>query len=100
MMTIHLLFEQKLSKMCSLVNACHLYLLSITHHHLAPTMMSSLEKTFVAVMLTTAVLGTIWYIYLELQTQTVGGVGWSLVVVVWFVILRRLFYLWRRGKGE
>ena len=62
--------------------------------------MSSLEKTFVAVMLTTAVLGTIWYIILELQTQTVSGVGWSLVVVIWFIILRRLFYLWRRDKGE
>jgi hypothetical protein len=55
------------------------------------------EKWLVVVMLSTAVLGTIWYIYLELQTQSISTVGWSLIAVVWFVIIRRLFYLWRRS---
>ena len=60
--------------------------------------MSSLEKTLAVVMVLTAVLGTIWYLYLELQTNDLNAVGWSIVVMIWFVVLRRLFFLWRRRK--
>ncbi|MCA9980111.1 MAG: hypothetical protein KDD89_04745 [Anaerolineales bacterium] len=60
--------------------------------------MPSLEKTLAVVMVLTAVLGTIWYLYLELQTNDLNAVGWSIVVMIWFVVLRRLFFLWRRRK--
>ena len=64
--------------------------------------MTETEKIIVGVMLTTAVLGTIWYLYLELKTNAndLSAVGWSIVVMVWFVVLRRVFYLWRRGNND
>lgn len=46
-------------------------------------------------MVVTAALGTLWYLYLELQNNDFSAVGWSVVAVVWFVVLRRLFHLWR-----
>jgi hypothetical protein len=60
--------------------------------------MSKLEKWLTAVMVVTAALGTIWYVILELQTNEIGAIGWSLIVVIWFIIIRRLVYLWPRQR--
>lgn len=62
--------------------------------------MSNLEKWVMAAMILTAALGTIWYIALELQTKNMGAVGWSLVAVIWFVVLRRVVHLWARGRRD
>lgn len=62
--------------------------------------MSQLEKWVAAVMVGAAVLGTVWYIALELQTKSAGNIGWSLIAVIWFVVLRRLVHLWARGKRK
>lgn len=61
--------------------------------------MSRWEKWATAVMLMTAVVGTIWYLYLELQREgDVSLIGWSVIIFVWFVILRRLIHLWARAR--
>lgn len=44
-------------------------------------------------MVATAALGTGWYVWVELQTKgNVEEVGWSIVAVVWFVVLRRVWH--------
>lgn len=48
-------------------------------------------------MVLTALAGTGWYIWLEFQTK--GGmesIGWSIVAVVWFVVLRRIWHQFRK----
>ncbi len=60
--------------------------------------MSNLEKWLTAVMVFTAAAGTIWYMILELQTNDIGAIGWSLIAVIWFVVIRRLVYL--RGRNR
>jgi TRAP-type uncharacterized transport system fused permease subunit len=60
--------------------------------------MSSVEKWMTAVMVITAALGTLWYLLIELQTKNMDAVGWSVVAVIWFVVLRRVVHLWARGR--
>jgi len=57
---------------------------------------AKIEKILTWIMVGTAALGTIWYIYIDWQAKgELSAVGWSLVAVVWFVIYRRLMYQWR-----
>lgn len=59
--------------------------------------MDRLTIWIVALMIITAALGTGWYIWVELSTKgSVSSIGWSIIAVVWFVIIRRLIYLRRR----
>ncbi|MEM7801282.1 MAG: hypothetical protein AAF633_18965 [Chloroflexota bacterium] len=49
-----------------------------------------------AAMILTAAAGTVWYILIELETKgSVSAVGWSVIAVIWFVIVRRLIHLAR-----
>ncbi|MFT5194002.1 MAG: hypothetical protein ACI9EW_001952 [Cellvibrionaceae bacterium] len=48
-------------------------------------------------MVITAAAGSGWYIWVEYQIKgNLESVGWSIVAVVWFVVLRRLWHQWRR----
>lgn len=59
--------------------------------------MSQAEKWVAAGMVLSAALGTLWYLYLELQTKDPASWGWSLVAFIWFMVIRRLLHL-RRGR--
>ena len=61
---------------------------------------ASMEKWLTAVMVFSAALGTVWYVILELQTNDVGAIGWSLIGFIWFVIVRRLVYLRGRNRQQ
>ena len=53
------------------------------------------------IMVATAVLGTGWYIWIEFQTKgNLEEVGWSIVAVVWFVVLRRVWHQVREKRQE
>lgn len=57
-----------------------------------------LENIIIGVMVGTAALGTIYFLILEFSMQEdPSAIGWSLVAVVWFVVLRRVIY-WRAGR--
>lgn len=62
--------------------------------------MSNLEKWLTAVMVATAAAGTIWYMILELQTNDIGAIGWSLVAFIWFVVIRRIVHLRGRNRQQ
>ena len=62
-----------------------------------------IERIATWVMVACALLGTLWYIAIELQTKEGewSAVGWSIIAVVWFVVYRRLLHQWRtRNKNE
>ncbi len=59
--------------------------------------MSKFEAWALVVMVASAAAGTIWLIALDLQTRgSIAAVGWPLIAVVWFIVLRRLVHFWRR----
>lgn len=62
--------------------------------------MSNLEKWLTAVMVVTAAAGTVWYMILELQTNDIGAIGWSLVAFIWFVVIRRIVHLRGRNRQQ
>lgn len=62
---------------------------------------AKIERILTWIMVCTAALGTIWYVYIDWQNKgELSAVGWSLVAVVWFVIYRRLFHQWRAKRKQ
>ena len=61
--------------------------------------MHKFERWTAVIMVLAAAAGTVWYIAVDWQVKgSLSAVGWSLIAFVWFVVLRRLFFLWRRDK--
>ena len=48
------------------------------------------------IMVGTAALGTAYYFWIEYTLNgSLEGVAWSIMAVVWFVVLRRLWHYYR-----
>ena len=55
--------------------------------------MNQLETWLTWIMIGTALAGTILYLRVELaNSDSLSSVGWSIIIAVWFVVLRRLFH--------
>ena len=55
--------------------------------------MSQAEKWVAAAMVASAACGTLWYLYLEFQSKEPASWGWSIVIFIWFMVIRRLLHL-------
>lgn len=56
-----------------------------------------LTFTLTWVMVATAAAGTAWYFWIEYSTfGSLENVWWSVIAVVWFVVLRRVLHFRRK----